>query len=495
MSLDIFKANKTGSKSQKEIAGKVMSQQFVDDVGKILSPQYILTRDEDKAPYLTDWRKRYTGKALAILLPANTSEVSAIVKLCAKYKIAVVPQGGHTGFCGGATPDNSGKQVVLNLKRMSQIREIDGANQTISIEAGCILQSIQQKAADQGFLFPLSLGAEGSCMIGGNLATNAGGTNVLRYGNTRDLCLGLEVVTAQGEIWNGMKGLRKDNTGYDLRNLFIGSEGTLGIITAAVMRLYPLPTSQWTTLVATQDISSTIALLNLFQQRATSLLTGFEMMTQESLALNEKHFPRMANPLKGNPPFTILIELSDYESEEHVKQLLESILEEAFEAGYISDAVIASNLSQANSFWQMREHITLAQSQEGANLKHDITIPLSSLDRFIRETDALIKAKYPGVRIINFGHLGDGNLHYNIAPPEGTDFKAFNLTNEKQVHELIYHQVELCNGSISAEHGVGQLKLEGLRAHKGEVAHDLMKALKMALDPQNILNPHKVISI
>jgi FAD/FMN-containing dehydrogenase len=472
-----------------------MSQQFLDDVAKILSPQYILTQAEDKTPYLTDWRKRYTGNALAVLLPANTSEVAAIVKLCAKYKIAVVPQGGHTGFCGGATPDNSGKQVVLNLKRISQIREIDKANQTISVEAGCILQSIQEKAADQGFLFPLSLGAEGSCMIGGNLATNAGGTNVLRYGNTRDLCLGLEVVTAQGEIWNGMKGLRKDNTGYDLRNLFIGSEGTLGIITAAVMKLYPLPTSQWTTLVATKDISSTIALLNLFQQRATSLLTGFEMMTQESLALNEKHFPNMANPLKDDPPYTILIELSDHESEEHVKQLLESILEEAFNAEIISDAVIASNLSQANGFWHMREHITLAQAQEGANLKHDITIPLSSLDRFIRETDALMREQYPGVRIINFGHLGDGNLHYNIAPPQGTDFKAFNLANEKQVHELIYRQVELCNGSISAEHGVGQLKLDGLRAHKGEVAHDLMKALKTALDPQNILNPHKVVSI
>jgi FAD/FMN-containing dehydrogenase len=472
-----------------------MSQNFLDEVGKILSPQYILVSDQDKNPYLTDWRKRYTGKALAVLLPANTAEVAAIVKLCAKTHTAVVPQGGHTGFCGGATPDSSGKQVVLNLKRMNQIREIDLANQTISLEAGCILQSIQDKTAEQGYLFPLSLGAEGSCMIGGNLATNAGGTNVLRYGNTRDLCLGLEVVTAQGEIWNGMKGLRKDNTGYDLRDLFVGSEGTLGIITAAVMKLYPLPISQWTTLVATQDIASTIALLNLFQQRATSLLTGFEMMTQESLALNEKHFPNMANPLKGNPPYTILIELSDHESEEHVKQLLESILEEAYGSGLISDAVIASNLSQANSFWHMREHITLAQAQEGANLKHDITIPLSSLDRFIRETDALMRAKYPGVRIINFGHLGDGNLHYNIAPPEGADFKAFNLENEKPVHELVYAQVELCNGSISAEHGVGQLKLEGLRAHKGEVAHELMKALKRALDPQNILNPHKVVSI
>lgn len=468
---------------------------LIEQFSSILGEKYVLTQDQDKAPYLTDWRKRYVGKALAVLLPKTTIEVANIVKLCAANHVSIVPQGGHTGFCGGATPDETGQQVILNLKRMNQIREIDSANQTITLEAGCILQAVQEKAAAQDFLFPLSLGAEGSCMIGGNLATNAGGTNVLRYGNTRDLCLGLEVVTAQGEVWNGMKGLRKDNTGYDLRDLFIGSEGTLGIITAAVMKLYPLPISQWTTLVASKDIASTIALLNLFQKRATSLLTGFEMMTQESLALNEKHFPQMANPLKGNPPFTILIELSDHESEEHVRKLLETILEEAFTAELISDAVIASNLSQANAFWHMREHITLAQAEEGANLKHDITIPLSSLDSFIQETDALMRKHYPGVRIINFGHLGDGNLHYNIAPPLGSDPKAFNLANEKAIHELVYSQVERCQGSISAEHGVGQLKLEGLRAHKGAVAHDLMKTLKRALDPQNILNPHKVVSI
>ena len=469
--------------------------QILGELHQILEQKFILTADQDKAPYLTDWRKRYTGKALAVVLPKTAQEVAKIVQLCAANQIAVVPQGGHTGFCGGATPDDSGKQIVLNLKRMNTIREIDVANQTITLEAGCILQAVQEKAAEQDFLFPLSLGAEGSCMIGGNLATNAGGTNVLRYGNTRDLCLGLEVVTAQGEIWNGLKGLRKDNTGYDLRDLFIGSEGTLGIITAAVMKLYPLPISQWTTLVAANSVASTIALLNLFQKRATSLLTGFEMMTQESLALNEKHFPQMANPLKGNPPYTVLIELSDHESEAHVRQLLETILEEAFEAGLITDAVIANSLAQANTFWQMREHITLAQAQEGANLKHDITIPLSALESFIQDTDTLMRLKYPGVRIINFGHLGDGNLHYNIAPPLGVDPKTFNLVNEKPIHELIYAQVERCQGSISAEHGVGQLKLDGLRAHKGEVAHNLMKTLKRALDPQNILNPHKVVSI
>jgi FAD/FMN-containing dehydrogenase len=470
-------------------------QNFINELSEILEPKYILTEEEDKAPYLTDWRKRFTGKALAVLLPGTSPQVANIVKICSQYQIAIVPQGGHTGFCGGATPDSSGKQVILNLKRMNKIKEFDIANQTITLEAGCILQAVQEKAAEQGFLFPLSLGAEGSCMIGGNLATNAGGTNVLRYGNARDLCLGLEVVTAKGEIWNGIKGLRKDNTGYDLRDLFIGSEGTLGIITSAVMKLYPLPISQWTTLVACSTVADSIRLLNLFQKRATSLLTGFEMMTQESLELNEKHFPQMANPLQGKPPFTVLIELSDHESEYHVRHLLEAILEEAFASQLISDAVIASNLTQANAFWHMREHITLAQAEEGANLKHDITIPLSSLESFIQETDALMRTQFPGIRIINFGHLGDGNLHYNIAPPLGVDPKAFNQTNEKPIHELVYAQVERCNGSISAEHGVGQLKLDALRAHKGEVAHELMKSLKRALDPQNILNPHKVVSI
>ena len=472
-----------------------MTDRFLEQLTQVIDRQFVLTSDHDKEPYLTDWRKRYTGKALAIVLPRTSSEIAKIVQLCASNSISIVPQGGHTGFCGGATPDKSGNQIVLNFKRMNSILEIDEANQTITLEAGCILQNIQEAAAAKGFLFPLSLGAEGSCMIGGNLATNAGGTNVLRYGNTRDLCLGLEVVTAKGEIWNGLKGLRKDNTGYDLRDLFVGSEGTLGIITGAVMKLYPLPISQWTTLVSANDVQSTITLLNLFQKRATSLLTGFEMMTNESLVLTEKHFPQMANPLKGNPPYTVLIELSDHESEAHVRQLLEDILHEAFESELISDAVIASNLSQANAFWHMREHITLAQAEEGANLKHDITIPLSVLGSFMHETDALIRAQHPGVRIINFGHLGDGNLHYNIAAPEGIEPKEFNRLNEKPIHELVYTQVERFKGSISAEHGVGQLKLESLRAHKGVVAHELMKSVKKALDPQNLLNPHKVVSI
>ncbi len=461
----------------------------------LLQPQQILCAPEDMEPYLTDWRKRFFGKALTVLLPSNTVELAQIVQICAEFQVALVPQGGNTGLCGGATPDQSGQQVVVSLKRMNQIRALDLINQTITVEAGCILQTIQVAAAEHNLLFPLSLGAEGSCCIGGNLATNAGGTNVLRYGNARDLCLGLEVVTARGEVWDGLRGLRKDNTGYDLRDLFIGSEGTLGIISAAVLKLYPMPLCQWTSLVATPSITATIELLNLFKQKATSLLTGFEMMTAESLNLIEKQFPQMANPLGENPPITVLVELSDYESEAHARNLIEEILAEALDLGIASNAIIANSIAQANTFWQMREHITLAQAQEGVNLKHDITIPLSALDDFIATTDALLRKHFPQVRIINFGHLGDGNLHYNVSAPAGIDSTIFNQANEKIVHDLIYEMVEQFGGSISAEHGIGQLKINDLRAHKGAVAHDLMQAIKTALDPQNILNPNKVLSI
>jgi FAD/FMN-containing dehydrogenase len=306
--------------------------------------------------------------------------------------------------------------------------------------------------------------------------------------------LGLEVVTAQGEILHGLRSLRKDNTGFDLRDLYIGSEGCLGIITAAVLKLYPLPITQWTALVAVPTIPATIELLSLFQKRTAALLTGFEMMSKDALDLTAKQFPHMKNPLANEPAYTVLVELSDHEGEEHARNLMESVLETAFEAGMASDAVIASNLAQAQAFWTMREHITMAQAQEGANLKHDIALPISALDAFIAETDALIRDHFAGVRIINFGHLGDGNLHYNIAPPLGQDAKIFNGHNESTIHDIVYSQVEKHHGSISAEHGIGQLKLPDLEAHRGAVAHQLMRSIKLALDPNNIMNPGKVLS-
>lgn len=467
---------------------------FLSYCQSILGDAYVLLDPNDQAPYLSDWRNRYHGKALAVLLPKTTEEVANIVKACNQASISIVPQGGNTSMCGAATPNDSGQQIVLNLKRMNRIREINPRNQTVVVEAGCILQTLQEAVKKDGFLFPLSLGAQGSCQIGGNLATNAGGTNVLRYGNARELCLGVEVVTAQGEILEGLRSLRKDNTGFDLRDLYIGSEGCLGIITAAVMKLFPLPVAQWTALVAVPTVLATIELLSLFQKRTAALLTGFEMMSKDSLDLTAKQFPQMKNPLANDPAYTVLVELSDHESEEHARNLMEQVLESAFDAKIASDAVIANNLSQAQSFWTMREHITMAQAQEGANLKHDIALPISGLDAFIAETDQLIRSKLPGVRIINFGHLGDGNLHYNIAPPIGIDAKEFNRTHEKAIHDVVYAQVEKHHGSISAEHGIGQLKLPDLKAHRGLVAHQLMRSVKTALDPKNIMNPGKVLA-
>ncbi|NDH79119.1 MAG: DUF2069 domain-containing protein, partial [Burkholderiaceae bacterium] len=396
----------------------------------------------------------YTTEALTRITESGWNvwmailEVAKIVKACDQALISIVPQGGNTSMCGAATPNDSGQQIVLNLKRMNAIREINPSNQTMVVESGCILQTVQEAAKTQGFLFPLSLGAQGSCQIGGNLATNAGGTNVLRYGNARELCLGLEVVTAQGEILHGLRSLRKDNTGFDLRDLYIGSEGCLGIITAAVMKLYPLPVTQWTALVAVPNIPATIELLSLFQKRTAALLTGFEMMSKDSLDLTAKQFPHMKNPLANDPLYTVLVELSDHEGEEHARNLMEQVLEAAFEAGIANDAVIASNLSQAQSFWTMREHITMAQAQEGANLKHDISLPISELDAFITETDQLIRDQFAGIRIINFGHLGDGNLHYNIAPPLGVNASEFNRVHEEAIHDVVYSQVEKHHGSI-----------------------------------------------
>ena len=466
---------------------------FISYCQSVLGDAYVLVEPKDQVAYLSDWRNRYHGKALAVLLPKTTQEVAKIVKACDQALISIVPQGGNTSMCGAATPNDSGQQIVLNLKRMNAIREINPSNQTMVVESGCILQTVQEAAKTQGFLFPLSLGAQGSCQIGGNLATNAGGTNVLRYGNARELCLGLEVVTAQGEILHGLRSLRKDNTGFDLRDLYIGSEGCLGIITAAVMKLYPLPVTQWTALVAVPNIPATIELLSLFQKRTAALLTGFEMMSKDSLDLTAKQFPHMKNPLANDPLYTVLVELSDHEGEEHARNLMEQVLEAAFEAGIANDAVIASNLSQAQSFWTMREHITMAQAQEGANLKHDISLPISELDAFIRETDQLIREQFAGVRIINFGHLGDGNLHYNIAPPLGVNASEFNRVHEEAIHDVVYSQVEKHHGSISAEHGIGQLKLPDLEAHRGSVAHQLMRSIKTALDPKNIMNPGKVL--
>ena len=469
---------------------------LLDSLRRIVGDINVLTHDDpaaDLSAWEQDWRKRVRGTALAVVRPGSTQQVADVVKACAAAGTSIVPQGGNTGLVVGSTPDNSGTQVVLSLQRMSAVRAVDPGNSTITVEAGCVLQNLQTAAEQAGFLFPLSLGAEGSCTIGGNLATNAGGTQVVRYGNARELCLGVEVVTAQGEIWDGLSGLRKDNTGYDLRDLFIGSEGTLGIITAATMKLYPQPAAQLTAWAAVASLEDAVALLVLAQKRLSAGLTGFEVMGQFALSLVDKHYPHLRVPLWKDAPWCVLLENSDSESEDHARTQFESLLEAALEQGLVSDAVVAENITQANNLWHIRESISLAQAEEGLNIKHDISIPVSRIPEFVRQADAALAAAIPGVRFVNFGHLGDGNLHYNIQAPAEGDAKVFLSEQEENVNTIVYDTVQAFDGSISAEHGVGELKRHKLVKHKSPVALGMMRAIKCALDPQGLMNPGRVL--
>ncbi len=459
----------------------------------IVGGTHVLT-DGDLTGYELDWRKRERGKALAVVRPASTAQVAAVVKACAEAGVSIVPQGGNTGMVVGSTPDATGTQVVLSLTRMNAVRALDGGNLTITVEAGCVLQSLQDVCEKAGFLFPLSLASEGSCTIGGNLGTNAGGTQVVRYGNTRELCLGLEVVTAQGEVWSGLTGLRKDNTGYDLRHLFIGSEGTLGVITAATMKLYPLPKSQLTALAAVPSLEAAVQLLGLAHQHLSAGLTGFEVMGQFALKLVVKHFPQQRVPFYENSPYCVVLENSDNESDEHARGQFERLLEAAMEAGCVTDAVVAESMAQARALWHIRESIPLAQAQEGLNIKHDISIAVSRIPEFVAQADAALAQAFPGIRLVNYGHLGDGNLHYNVQAPEGRDAEKFLREQEGPVNGVVYALVDAYNGSISAEHGIGSLKREKLEKHKSPVALGLMRSIKTALDPQNTFNPGRMLA-
>ena len=473
-----------------------MNPALIGALRNALGDAHVLTHEDpatDLSAWENDWRKRARGRALAVARPGNTAEVAAVVKACAAAGASIVPQGGNTGLVVGSVPDDTGTQVVLSLGRMQAVRAVDAANLTFTVEAGCILQNLQAAADSAGFLFPLSLAAEGSCTIGGNLATNAGGTQVLRYGNARELCLGLEVVTAQGDIWNGLSGLRKDNTGYDLRDLFIGSEGTLGIITAATLKLYPQPSARLTAWAAVPTLDAAVALLGLARQRLSAGLTGFEVMGQFALSLVDRHFAALRVPLWTESPYCVLMEHSDSESEAHARAQLESLLESAFEQGVVSDAVVAESLAQAHALWHIRESIPLAQAEEGLNIKHDISIPVSSIPAFCAQTDALLQQAIPGVRLVNFGHLGDGNLHYNVQAPEGIDPSVFLREQESRINTLVFQQVARFDGSISAEHGVGSLKAAKLPQYKDPVALALMRSIKQAIDPLNLMNPGRVL--
>ncbi len=464
---------------------------LLSSLADILGQKNVLT-GEELAPYLTDWRNMATGKAQAAVKPGTTEEVAAVVKLCAAAGVPVVTQGGNTSLVGGATPDASGRAIILLTARLNKIRAIDPDNATITVESGLILQNLQQAARDAGFLFPLSLAAEGSCTVGGNLATNAGGTQVLRYGNMRDLTLGLEVVCADGEIWNGLRGLRKDNTGYDLRDLFIGSEGTLGIITAATLKLFPQPAAKCTAMLALSSVENAVAVLRRARKAFDTALTGYELMAGICLDMVHSCFPQQKLPFADRPIWYALLEISDSEGEDHARAMFEAMLGESLEAGEIDDAVIAENLQQSKDLWHLRESITLAQAQAVKSIKHDISVPVSRIADFIATTDAACQGRFPGLLNMTFGHLGDGNLHYNVGTSE--TFTGADMARDYDaIYNLVHDAAHAYAGSISAEHGIGSFKIDEMPRYKAPRELDLMQRIKTAFDPGNILNPGKVL--
>ncbi|MDO8960049.1 MAG: FAD-binding oxidoreductase [Rhodocyclaceae bacterium] len=468
---------------------------LIDSLRTTLGAAHVLTDPFDIAPYCTDWRGRYSGIPLCVVKPADTDEVAAVVRACAAANVAIVPQGGNTGLCGGATPLGADRlpsgEVLVSLTRLNRIRAIDPANNTLTAEAGCTLASVKAAAAAADRLFPLSLAAEGTATIGGNLATNAGGVQVLRYGNARELCLGLEVVLPDGRLWDGLSGLRKNNTGYDLKQLFIGAEGTLGLITAAVLKLFPQPTQAATAWAAVPTPAAAVALLALLREKLGDRITAFELIGRPALDLVLKNLPASRNPLAEPSPWQVLIESVDT-LPCNLADVLENALAAAIEAGHASDAAVAQNLAQARALWALREGIPTAQKIEGLSIKHDISVPISRLPEFITKADAALATAFPGVRIVCFGHLGDGNLHYNPSHPNAADNPAF-IAQTAAVNHLVHDIAHDLGGSISAEHGIGQLKRAELPRYKSAVEMDLMRAIKQALDPRGLMNPGKIL--
>jgi len=455
------------------------------------APQLLADADA-MAPYLTDWRGRYSGSALAVVRPADTGEVAEIVRVCARAGVAMVPQGGNTGLCGGATPLQAGRSVVISLSRLNRVRAVDAANNTLVAEAGCTLVAVQEAAAAADRLFPLSLASEGSCEIGGNLSTNAGGVHVLRYGNMRELTLGLEVVLPDGRVWEGLRALRKDNTGYDLKQLFIGAEGTLGIITAAVLKLFPRPRARATAWVAVADPEAAVTLLGRLRMVCGDRVAAFEIIGRSALELVLKHIPGARAPLADEPEWAVLVELADTAEDAGLDALLEHELGAALEAGLALDAALAANLSQAQALWALRENISEAQRIEGVSIKHDISVPVSRIPEFLARAGALLRAAWPEVRVVAFGHIGDGNLHYNLSRPDAQDNARF-IATTPEVNRVVHDLVHELGGSISAEHGLGQLKREEVTRYKPALELELMRAVKNSLDPRGLMNPGKVI--
>ena len=442
----------------------------------IVGAANVLTAPQDTKPYFTDWRRQYSGPAECVVRPASTAEVSKVVALCAREGVAVVPQGGNTGLVGGSVPTGARRELVLALGRMNRIRALDPLNDTATVEAGCVLAAVQRAAADAGRLFPLSLAAEGSCQIGGNLSTNAGGVNVLRYGTAREQVLGLEVVLPDGRVWDGLRGLRKDNTGYDLKQLFLGAEGTLGVITAAVLRLYPKPTAAATAWIALSGAREAVELLAALRARLGERISAFELVSRACLDAVLARLPELRNPLPRPHPWHVLVEFGDGGAPQKLHEEVERALAE-------HDAVLAQSGEQARSLWRIRETIPEAQF---TNVKHDVSVPVSKIPEFIELAGNALAAAFSDVQVFCFGHVGDGNLHYNVGPERLVD-------RREAVNRIVYDTVARLGGSISAEHGLGQLKRDEVRAHKAPLELELMRALKATLDPKGLMNPGKVL--
>ncbi|TYC67556.1 FAD-binding oxidoreductase [Stappia sp. BW2] len=463
-----------------------------DRFAELIGEANVLTNPDDQAPYLTEWRDLYQGVTPMVLRPGSTEEVSAVMTYAYQNDLKVVPQGGNTGLVGGQIPQETGDEIVLSLSRMNKVRAVDPAGFTITAEAGVVLETLQNEAEKVDRLFPLALGAQGSCQIGGNISTNAGGTAVLAYGNTRDLVLGLEVVLPTGEIWNGLRTLRKDNTGYDLKQLFIGGEGTLGIITAAALKLFPRPKKLEAAFVGLPHPQAALKLFTLAKAQAGPVLTGFEIMPRVGVEFCLRHLEGARDPLEGEHAWYVLMELSSGSDAFPVRDLMESILGEAFENGLVEDAAFAQNLTQVQDFWHIRHGMSEVQKPEGGSIKHDVSVPVASIPDFLDKAMAAVDAFVPRCRPVPFGHIGDGNIHFNVSQPVGADKEEY-LAKWDEMNAIVHGIVNEFGGSISAEHGIGRLKRDLLKDVKQGIELDLMQRIKTAFDPKGLLNPGRVL--
>ncbi|MDA1099297.1 MAG: FAD-binding oxidoreductase [Proteobacteria bacterium] len=483
-----MKANDKDAKTRPNAVDAAVLERIKAAVG----PKGYTIDPAEIAPHCQSWRDNWHGWVPMVVKPANVDEVAAVVAICAESRTPIVPQGGNTGLTGGGQPHAGGTEIIISTSRMNKVREIDTLNNTMTVEAGCILADLQVAASDADRLFPLSLAAEGSCQIGGNLSTNAGGTQVLRYGNARNLVLGLEVVLPDGRIWHGLRGLRKDNTGYDLKQLFVGAEGTLGMITAAVLKLFPKPTEVQTALVAVPGPRAALALLSRATETIGEQVTAFELIQRRAIDFVLQHIPDVTDPLSNAYPWYVLMEVSGQGAPDSLRAAVEAILTDGLEQEDVLDAVLAGNQAQARALWKIRESIPEAQNYEGQSVKHDVSVPLSRIAEFIERADLALAAAYPGVRCVAFGHIGDGNIHYNPAQPLGDDGAGFGA-EYGAINRIVHDLITDLKGSISAEHGLGRLRREEARHYKSSVEMDLMRTVKMALDPNNIMNPGKVV--